>query len=335
MPWHQLIILIAVSVTFLALVVLTTGALLSLDRGRRHACASRELPLLERTTAPTDGLCRIRIGSLEFRVRVANLAGPGEAAILLHGFPQTSASWQPLIGELADRGLRVVAFDQRGYSPGARPTGLAAYALERLVGDVLAVADAAGFDRFHLVGHDWGAAVAWSVAIARPDRVASLSALSVPHPAAFGEALRNDADQRRRSRYIGFFRLPLLPELVLGFNRNLLMRRVMYRHMPAEHVTEYQRMLAEPGALTAVLNWYRAMVTGQSPWPRDPVDRPVLFIWGNRDPAVGRRAVDMQAAHVRGYYRYVELDAGHWLLERQFPEVLRETSAHIAAHSVG
>jgi len=333
MPWHYPIIFAVLSATTLALIALVTGALLSLDRGRAHARASRELPVLDESMAVPDGLCRICIGALEFRARVANLSGRGEAVILLHGFPQTSASWQPLMAELAGRGLRVLALDQRGYSPGARPAGLAAYALERLVGDVLAAADAAGFERFHLVGHDWGAAVGWSVAIARPDRVASLSALSVPHPAAFGEALRNDADQRRRSRYIAFFQLPRLPELVLAFNRNQLMRRIMYRHMPAGHVAEYQRMLAEPGALTAVLNWYRAMVRRKSPWPREPVNCPVLFVWGNRDPAIGRRAVETQRAHIRGYYRYVELDAGHWLLERQFPAVLREISAHIAAHA--
>lgn len=332
MSLQQILIVGLLAPTVVALIALVAGALLSLDFRRGHARATAALPTLDDAPSAADGLYRIRASGMEFRARIANLGGTGDGVILLHGFPQTSASWQALVAALADQGCRVVAFDQRGYSPGARPAGLGAYALDRLVDDVIAVADAVGFRRFHLAGHDWGSAVGWSVLIAHPGRVLSWAGLSIAHPAAFGDALKGDVDQRRRSRYIQFFRWPILPELVLAFNRNLLMRHEMFRHMPAGHVAEYQAMLAEPGALTAVLNWYRAMVTRQSPWPRDPVDRPVLFIWGNRDPAAGRRAVELQRAYVRGYYRYVELDAGHWLLERQLETVRQEISAHIAAH---
>ena len=225
MHWLELLILSVAALALIPLLVLFVGTLLSLDPGRAHAAASAALPLLADPAVSPDGLLRIRVAGMDFRARVANLRGRGDGVILLHGWPQTSASWQPVMTELARLGYRVAAFDQRGYSPGARPTGIAAYALEQLVADVIGIADALGFDRFHLAGHDWGAAVGWSVLIARPDRILSWSALSIAHPAAFGEALRRDADQRRRSRYIQFFRLPFLPELLLGFNRNQLMRR--------------------------------------------------------------------------------------------------------------
>ena len=314
-------------------IVLVIGALLSMDWRRAHRQASAALKPLGNPRTQPDGLTSIAVGPHTFRARVANLSGEGEAVILLHGFPQTSAAWEPLIRAAAALGYRVVAFDQRGYSPGARPDAVNAYALDRLVGDVIGVADAAGLERFHLVGHDWGAAVGWGVAMAEPERLLSWSALSIAHPYAFGEAVRTDPDQRKRSRYFLLFRTPWLPELLLSFNDRQLMRSIMYRWMPEDQAREYLDVFAEPGALTGALNWYRAMGRGAS-LPGDPeVTTPVLFIWGNRDPAAGRKAVDLQAKYIKGPYQKIELDAGHWLIERRTDTVVTAILAHIANSS--
>jgi len=147
----------------------------------------------------------------------ALVAGPpaGELVVLLHGFPQTAACWARVAEALAAAGYRVLAPDQRGYSPGARPAAVRAYRMPELVGDVLALAEAAGAARFHLVGHDWGGAVAWALAGRHPERVATLTSVSTPHPRAFAAALLTGG-QLLRSAYIGFFAIPRLSELVLG-----------------------------------------------------------------------------------------------------------------------
>ncbi len=335
MTWPVWIAIAVVGVLLIAAIVLLVGALLTLDWKRTHRAASDALPSLPAADAPSDGLVSIRVGRLRFRARVANLAGDGDGVILLHGFPQTSAAWEPLCAQLAARGYRVAAFDQRGYSPGARPRGVDNYTIDKLVGDVRDVADALGFDRFHLAGHDWGAAVGWGVVMTWPERVLSWTALSIAHSYAFAEAVKTDADQRRRSLYFLLFRRRWLPELVLGFGNRYLMRSIMYRWMPDEHAREYLRTFAEPGALTGALNWYRAMGRGGAPKPDPWIETPVLFIWGNRDPAAGRAAVDLQGPYLRGDYRFIELDAGHWLLERRADEVLPAIVEHIAAHTGG
>ena len=309
--------------------VLIVGALVTMDWTRRHRASAAALEPLRDPRQQPDGLTSIRVGELVFRARVANLSGDGDAIVLLHGFPQTSAAWAPLVAAAADRGYRVVAFDQRGYSPGARPGGKEAYTIDKLFGDVLGVADALGFERFHLVGHDWGAAVGWALVMAKPDRVLSWSALSIAHSFAFGEAVRTDADQRRRSRYFLLFRAPVLPELLLSFNRCQVFRSLMYRWMPADHVEEYLRVFREPGALIAALNWYRAVGRGGTSALPPNVRIPVLFIWGNRDPAAGRKSVDLQAQYLEGPYERIELDAGHWLLERRTDVVIDAVLGHV------
>jgi pimeloyl-ACP methyl ester carboxylesterase len=331
--WPPSYLLLAIPlILLLALLVLWAGSLLSLDRDRRHARASAALPELDAGGGPTDGLVQVRCGDLSFRARVANFASDGEVVIMLHGFPQTSAAWAPLIESVAARGYRALAIDQRGYSPGARPAGVDAYTIDKLVGDVLAVADQLGIERFHLVGHDWGAAVGWALVMTRPERVISWSALSIAHSLAFIEAVRNDREQRRKSAYILLFRLPWLPEALLAWGGHLLLRRVMYRWMPNPAAREYLAVFAEPGALTSVLNWYRAMGRRAGLDANPDITLPVLFIWGNRDPAAGRSAVDDTARYVHGEYRFMELDAGHWLMERRTEAVLEAIQAHLDAH---
>jgi pimeloyl-ACP methyl ester carboxylesterase len=301
------------------------SAQLSLDRERRHTSATQALPAF--SSFGEAQVVRIPARGMEFRARIAGSTGSG--VILLHGFPVTSAMYGSLIEAAAAAGHRVVAFDQRGYSPGARPESVSDYAIPELTADVLAVADAVGFERFHLVGHDWGSAVGWAVVLRHPERVLSWTGLSIAHPIAFRTALLEDPEQQRRSSYFRLFVTPWLPETLMTMN-GLRGLKAGYGDMPEAERDEYLRVLSEPGALSAALNWYRASLRSLE-LPSDvPTDvlRPTLFIWGNRDDAVGRRAVEAQRAYMKAPYQEIELDAGHWVLTDGGALVIDETLAH-------
>ncbi|GAA6525234.1 alpha/beta fold hydrolase [Intrasporangium sp. DVR] len=246
-------------------------------------------------------------------------AGPldGTPVVLLHGFPEDRSSWDAVSTTLHAAGLRTFAPDQRGYSPGARPAGTAAYRLEHLVGDVLALAAATGHERVHLVGHDWGGGIAWLTAANHPDRVASVTVLATPHPAALSRALRT-FDQLRRSWYMAAFQVPLLPERVVaaGF-RSLLVGS----GLPLEHADRYAARLAGPELLRGPINWYRAVRSSHVRAHRVTV--PTTYVWGSRDVALGRRAAELTREHVTAPYEFIELDASHWLPETHPDECAR------------
>ena len=317
----------------LGVFILIVGAQMSLDRDFTHTRSVEALGPF--SPAVAEGLVTIAANGMEFRARVAGFDGDGDkpVGILLHGFPVTSAMWNALIDPLAQLGLRVVAFDQRGYSPGARPEGVEAYTTDKLIDDVLAVADAVGAPQFHLIGHDWGAGVGWGVVLNAPERVASWTGLSIAHPAAFSQALQDDPDQQARSGYFALFQTPWVPETLFTFNQ-LAVLKGLYQIMPADAVEEYVQVFSEPGGLTAALNWYRAMGvslvdTGDL---SNDVETPTLFIWGNQDGAVGRVAIDAMAQFMKGPYRNVELDAGHWLIAEKRAQVVEEVVSHLAAN---
>ncbi len=186
-------------------------------------------------------------------------AGSGQAVILLHGFPQDRRCWDRVAPGLAEGGYRVLAPDLRGYSPGARPAARSAYRNSELATDVLALADAAGAERFHLAGHDWGAALAWYVAGRHPDRVASLAALSVPHPQAFGRAMVSSR-QAARSWYMAAWQLPWLPERALSRRGGQVFRDTLVRMgLDPASADRYATRARDPDGLRGPLNWYRAM----------------------------------------------------------------------------
>ena len=238
----------------------------------------------------------------------------GRVVILLHGFPEDRHCWDALATSLADRGYRTLAPDQRGYSPGARPPGRRSYTLDRLAGDVLALADAAGADRFDVVGHDWGAVVAWYLAAGMKDRVRSLTALSVPHPGAFAAAMLRSR-QPLRSWYVLAFQIPKLPEYALSRAGGRARSAARLRHLglDVDSARRYARRATSAGAMTGALNWYRAL-------PFDignrvgPVAVPTLFVWGERDRFITRIAAERCGRHVSGPFRFVALpEADHWL----------------------
>jgi pimeloyl-ACP methyl ester carboxylesterase len=266
---------------------------------------------------------------------VASGEAGARPVLLLHGFPQTSASWEGIMAGLAAAGCRCVAFDQRGYSPGARPPAVEDYALDLLVGDALAVADALGWERFDLVGHDWGAIVAWVVAARHPGRVRTLCAVSVPHPAAFGAALAGSSDQAEKSSYIGVFRQPggVAEQLLLGEDGSGTGLRLMFERSgltaDSPAVATFITAMTEPGALTAALNWYRAMSADFADEPA--VSVPTLFVWSPADIAVSRAAAEGCAAWVDAPYRFCELaDPGHWIPEKSPDELVALLVEHLS-----
>lgn len=262
-------------------------------------------------------------------------AGPtqGELVLCLHGFPQFADAWTPILHELGAAGYRAVAVDQRGYSPGARPAHVGAYSIDALVGDTLGFADALGARRFHLVGHDWGGIVAWTVGASYPDRLRSLTVLSTPHPDALRKALAHDFDQKRRSWYVALFRLPAPTAERILLAANGVALRIGYKgKVPPAQVRSTLRRLREPGALTAALNWYRALDLRHR---TGPVAAPTLFVWSTHDQALGRRAAVDTAEYVSGPYQFEILDgASHWLLEERTETIVTLILAHMRRYAL-
>ncbi|MFC8847346.1 MULTISPECIES: alpha/beta fold hydrolase [unclassified Micromonospora] len=249
---------------------------------------------------------------LTFEVRTGGPAA-GEPVLLLHGFPQHSGEWDGVVPALHAAGLRTYALDQRGYSPDARPAAVEAYRIPELIADAAAVLDALGVDAAHVVGHDWGAIVAWGLAAAHPGRVRTLTAVSVPHPAAMAHALATDTEQKARSSYIALFRKPGKAEKVLLAFRAAALRRLLGGVGDADRVARYADPMRAPGALTAALNWYRAM-SRRDLAAVGPVPVPTTFVWSDRDVAIGRAAAGACVAHVTGDYRLVTLSGvSHWI----------------------
>ena len=269
--------------------------------------------------------------NMTFRCRFAG--GSGEPVILLHGFPETSHMWVDLLARLEAAGYRCMAPDQRGYSPGARPDGIQNYRYEDIASNVIALADAWGVDKFHLVGHDWGAGAGWSAVALYPERIVSWSALSVPHVGAFGRAIREDADQAQRSTYVTFFQEPGVAEAALSANDFAGLKNI-WSASSEEERREYLSVFTQPGALTGALNWYRGS-GGIAPSDAfGDVETPTLLIWGNQDSAIGRAAVENSAQFMKGPYTFVELDAGHWLIQEKFEAVSGAIMAHLRTNQM-
>lgn len=250
----------------------------------------------------------IPLGPLVFDVHVA---GPDDApaVLLLHGFPQTSHCWRRVTPYLSS--YRCVLPEQRGYSPGARPTDPEAYRLPRMVEDALGVLDALGIAQAHVVGHDFGAAVAWQLAARHPDRVRTATILSVPHPRAMIEALRTDDDQRQRSGYMRTFAQPGYDQVLLADDAALL-RAFFTDAVDVEPILAAAR---EPGALASWLAWYprqRLEDLGDTP----AVTVPTLHVWSDGDVALGRGATLATRDWVTGPYRLEVLEGvSHWIPE--------------------
>jgi pimeloyl-ACP methyl ester carboxylesterase len=267
---------------------------------------------------------QLAVGDLVFDA-VATGPADGEVVLLLHGFPQTSWCWRRVWPVLADAGFRVVAPDQRGYSPGARPEQVEDYRMRHLVADTLGMLDVLGADRAHLVGHDWGAAVAWQAAARQPDRLRTLTAVSVPHPLAFVHALRTDPDQRARSQYMRDW------QAVGQAEQELLGGGLaqVFGGIPSVDAERYLSVLRQPGVLTKALSWYRSQ-SREDLEGIGVVTVPTMHVWSDADPALGRTGAYGTAEHVQGPYRF-EVLAGvsHWVPEEAADRLNRLLLEHL------
>jgi len=258
-----------------------------------------------------------------------------EPVILLHGYPASRRSWDGVAPVLAAAGYRVLVPDQRGYSPGARPRGRRRYAMRHLVGDVMALADRAGVDRFHLVGHDWGGGVAWSAAAWHPERVATVTSLATPHVKALLRSMVSSS-QALHSWYMAFYQLPWLPEAsVTSRPGGMVFSRVLVKSgLSPARAAEYVSFMRS-GAVGPAINWYRALPF-TSPKALGAVSVPTLYVYGADDFALGRRAADLVGDYVSGPYRYEVLDGvSHWIPEEEPDTAATLLLEHFAAHPIG
>lgn len=275
----------------------------------------------------------IERGGMQFTV---DTCGPADGApvLLLHGFPQSRHAWRDALPALGKAGYRALAPDQRGYSTGARPSRTEDYVLDELVGDAFGIIDAIGAPRFHLVGHDWGGHIAWTMALRQPQRVISLAVLSRPHPAAFADALRNDPQQAARS---GHHSSLLAPGVAANLRAaDFAPFRTMFRNqrVPDTVAERYLATLREPGAIEAAIEWYRAGAASFRNAANPPASMRTLYIWGDQDATVGRHAAEATARFVSGPYRFAQIaGGGHFLTDDHPQQVNALLLEHLAAGS--
>ncbi|WP_407529480.1 alpha/beta fold hydrolase [Methylobacterium oryzisoli] len=284
------------------------------------------------TTGPTIGTRAIRVRGQVFHLAEA---GPedGPLVLLLHGFPEFWYGWHRQIGPLAAAGLRVVAPDQRGYGRSSKPEDLAAYHLDEVAADVIGLADAFGRTSVQVVGHDWGGLVAWRAAAQYPERIARAAILNAPHPDAFAAYARRTPSQALRSGYIGVFQLPWLPEALMRAGNFALLRRALTGSSRPDTFDEatlarYAEAWAEPGALTGMLNWYRALRLPRRPSP-GPVAPPVLMLWGRRDVALEPNLVEESLARCADGRVHWFPEATHWVQHEEAEGVNAQLAAFL------
>lgn len=287
--------------------------------------------------APPSGditMTPVTVGDLTFDVRMAGPAG-GEVVILLHGFPQTSYEWRNQISALGEAGFRAVAPNQRGYSAGARPATIQDYAVPRLVEDIVGLADAVGAERFHIVGHDWGAIIAWAVAVAAPARVISASPVSVPHPDAFARVLSDPTScQPEASSYFDVFVQPDSEDnFVANDNAGL---RGFFAGIEEDAVEDYVQVLGSKAALGSALNWYRANIADRlvSGPAMGVVRVPTMFTWSDGDTALCIDGAELTEEYVDAPYRFEVIEGvSHWIPDLAPDQMTELLLDHINTYS--
>ncbi len=269
---------------------------------------------------------------LTFDVRDAGPAD-GPVVVLLHGFPQHNDSWDAVIDRLTAQGYRCLAPNQRGYSPGARPRRRRDYRIPELVGDLGALIDASGAQQVHLVGHDWGAAVAWAAAAEMPERLKTVSPISVPHPGRVHQVVRQ---QSTRSGVVVHVLLPVAA--CTGMVDVVAQRRLMSKLLqqagqtPAVAARDAQAM-REPGALTAAINWYRAMPLSNPRAINQKISVPTLYVWSDGDTALMPKSAHNTARYVDGEYRFeIMPGVSHWIPDEQPDKLADLLLEWFAAH---
>ena len=274
---------------------------------------------------------------LTFETLAAGAPG-APLVLLLHGFAESMHCWRAQVAALAAAGYRAVAPSQRGYSPRARPdpNHTANYHIDRLMDDAMAIVAACGYGdrRFHLVGHDWGGSIAWSLADRYPQRLKSLTVLSRPHPNAFNRALQlPDGEQAHRSRHHKAFLEPDAADVVLADNAKWLRERLAAAGVPVAAVEAHLDVLGNKDAMEAALAWYRARGAIRS--PLGVIEVPTLYIWGDADDTVGRIAAEGTRDFVAAPYRFEVLPGvGHFAADQAPDRVNALLLSHLKAYPV-
>lgn len=265
------------------------------------------------------------------------MAGPetGEPIILLHGFPEFWYGWRKQIDFLAEQGYRVIVPDQRGYNTSEKPATLAGYNMDLLAADVIGLIDMTGQEKVVLVGHDWGAGVAWWVANKYPERLKKLVILNVPHHAVFRRTIRENRAQQRKSWYMFFFQIPWLPEQLIGANNaEGLAQTLRSTSQPGtfseDDLVEYRRAWLQPGALKGMVNWYRAITQIPPKHLKSPrIHVPTLILWGKQDTALESSMADA-SAELCDDARVVYFEkATHWVQHEEVEQVNQQIAAFL------
>lgn len=274
----------------------------------------------------------ISIGELIFDCHVAG-EETNEMVLFIHGFPESSIIWIRLLDSLAGQGFYCVAPNMRGYSKGACPKGIKNYQMDELCKDVIKLANALEKDRFHLVGHDWGAGIGWNVVYNHSDRIISWTALSTPHNRAYIDALRLDPVQKKKSRYVTFLRLPFIPELLIRRNDFKMFKRI-WKNSSSEEVAYHLSIFRNKASLTGAINYYRANYRIINTLIIGDIITPTLYIWGQKDNALGETAAKATAEYIKGEFTFFELVGGHWLMQTNYSEVENAVTEHLNHYRV-
>ena len=252
--------------------------------------------------------------------------------IFLHGFPETSYMWKKLMSSFSENGFYCIAPNLRGYSKGACPKGKKHYSLDKLAKDVLDISEFLNKPKFHLVGHDWGAAIGWKVVHDYKDRILSWTGISVPHLQAFGKAIVVDQEQSKMSQYIKNFQLPYLPEIQIRKNDFRVFKK-LWKNSDSNEIDDYLEVFGNPKQLTASLNYYRSNYKLLKKAAKNQIlgniHIPTLFIWGNKDIAIGSYSVSENHQYMKSDYEFIELKSGHWLIQTNYPELKDAITKHI------
>jgi len=255
----------------------------------------------------------------------------GEPVILLHGFPDAWFGWEAQINALAKAGFRVIVPDQRGYNLSDKPDGVASYQMDTLVDDILGLASALGHERFYLAGHDFGAMVSWNLARRHPQRIKRLVIANVPHPRVMQNYLRTHPMQMLKSWYAFFFQLPRLPEWVVRRNKWWFLISAMPDDLTPEEQNRYREAWGQPGAMTAMINWYRSMIRRSQP-SRMPikVSMPTLILWGKQDRHISYEMALLSVELCENGRLITFEEATHWVMQDKPKEVSQQIIEHFS-----
>jgi len=257
----------------------------------------------------------------------------GTSVVLLHGFPEFHYGWKKQVPALVEAGFRVIVPDQRGYNLSDKPKGVSAYDVDILAKDIVGLFDRFGIEQANLVGHDWGAVVAWTVALNHPERLGKLVILNVPHPDVMVDFVLNNKTQRKKSWYVFFFQIPLFVEWILSRNNFHNLARMLAGSgrkstFTADDLVEYKKAWSQPGALTGMLNWYRAIVRRSLKYafqrrhlPARRVKVPTLMLWGRRDVALSHAMVEPSIQLCENGEAVLFDKATHWVQHDEADEV--------------